>query len=160
MAYGVCKEICMPVEAELSLDLDMPVRKADREELLKAMGRVPRVQGEGAACPHRLASAELVTAPARVRPLRVLTDYEPGAGERDVLVEAPLEAGLAAPAEEIPHVWRPRRVGAGQHGRASCRPRRLPVSHRAGGGCPVKDNPLTFTMVSDRGSCETILRVK
>ena len=144
VAYGVCKDICMPVEAELSLDLDMPVRKADRDELLRTLLRVPRNQDAAAVCPHRFLSATLTgkdTAPV----LRVETEYEGSTLERDVMVEAPQEAGLAAPTLEA----------ASPLGRATYL---FPLSPE---GAPlITEKPLTFTMVSDQGSCESTSRVK
>jgi DsbC/DsbD-like thiol-disulfide interchange protein len=145
VAYGVCKDICMPVEAELSLDLDMPVRKGDRDELLRALALVPRQQSEGAACPHRLMSAKLVAGPAAKLILRVETAHDEGAGQRDVLVEAPAEAGLATPTVEA----------ASADGRDAYL---FPLEPE--GAALVKDKPVTFTMVSDRGSCESASRVE
>jgi DsbC/DsbD-like thiol-disulfide interchange protein len=145
VAYGVCKDICMPVEAELSLDLDMPVRKGDRDELAHALTLVPRQQGEGAVCAHRLVSARLVVGPATKPALRVETAHDAGAGQRDVLVEAPLEAGLSAPIAEP----------ASPAGRDAYL---FPLEPE--GAALVKDKPLTFTMVSDRGSCESTARVE
>lgn len=145
VAYGVCKDICMPVEAELSLDLDMPVRKGDRDELLRALTLVPRQQGEGAACAHRLMWAKLVVGTDAKPSLRVETAHDADAGQRDVFVEAPQEAGLAAPIVEA----------ASPTGQDAYL---FPLE--AEGAALVKNKPLTVTMVSDRGSCESTLRVE
>jgi DsbC/DsbD-like thiol-disulfide interchange protein len=144
VAYGVCKDICMPVEAELSLDLDRPVRKPDRDELLRTLGQVPRKQQEGAACSHRFLSAKLVS-PAEKPVLRVETAYEANVSQRDVMVEAPQEAGLAAPTLEA----------ASPAGRAAYL---FPLAPE--GVALIKDRPLTFTMVSDQGSCESTSAVE
>ena len=144
VAYGVCKDICMPVEAELSLDLDMPVRKSDRDELLRTLAQVPRRQEEGAPCPHRFLSARLVSLEEKPA-LRVETAYETGVQQRDLMVEAPQEAGIAAPMLDA----------ASPPGKAaylfSLEPEGVPL---------IQSRPLTFTMVSDQGSCESMALVK
>jgi hypothetical protein len=77
--------------------------------------------------------------------LRVETAYDTGTEQRDVMAEAPQEAGLAAPTMEA----------ASPPGRAAY------VFPLAPDGVPfVKEKPLTFTLVSDRGSCETTSRVE
>ena len=144
IAYGVCKDICMPVEAELSLDMDAPIRKGDREDLAAALARVPRRQGEGAQCPHRFLAARL--AGSGERPLlRVETAFEGKARGRDLMVEAPQEAALGAPTLE-------EKTAAGRTSYLfAVAPEAAPR---------LKDAPLTFTMVSDEGSCETTARVE
>jgi DsbC/DsbD-like thiol-disulfide interchange protein len=143
VAYGVCKDICMPVEAELSLDMDMPVRTPDREQLLRTLAQVPRRQDQGAECPHRFVSAKLTGGDQPV--LRVETAYEAGAERRDLMVEAPQEAGMTSPALDL----------------ASPAGRSVYLFPLAPEGVPLlREGPLTFTMVSDRGSCESRARVE
>lgn len=145
VAYGVCKEICMPVEAQLSIDLDAPVRKADRDALIAALGRVPLKQEDGARCPHRFVAARLVSAPERPL-LRVETAFDDGAAARDVIVELPQEAGLGAPRpDDTSHA----------PGRAVWH---FPLA--AEGATIVREKPVTVTTVSDRGSCESRARVE
>lgn len=139
VAYGVCKDICMPVEAQLSLDMDAPVRKRDREEVLSALGKVPRRQEAGALCPHRFVSARLTVADAG-RVLRVETAFDAGAEGRDLMVEAPLEVGLGAPSLDA----------QGPEGRAAYL---FPVAED--GLAQLKASPLTFTTISEQGSCES-----
>jgi DsbC/DsbD-like thiol-disulfide interchange protein len=140
----VCKDICMPVEAELNLDLDMPVRKADRETLLHTLEQVPRKQQVGADCPHRFLSAAIVSRD-EMPALRVETEYEASVGRHDLMVETHQDVGLAAPTQEA----------AASPGRAiyviALEPETVPL---------IREKPLTFTTVSDRGSCETISSVK
>jgi DsbC/DsbD-like thiol-disulfide interchange protein len=144
VAYGVCKDICMPVEAELSLDMDMPVRRPDREQLLRTLAQVPRRQDEGATCPHRFLSARL-TGGGEQPVLRVETAYEAGAEQRDLMVEAPQEAGVTSPALDP----------ASPPGRSVYL---FPLAPE--GVTLLRQGPLTFTMVSDRGSCESLARVE
>jgi DsbC/DsbD-like thiol-disulfide interchange protein len=139
IAYGICKDICMPVEAQLSLDMDTPVKASDREDLLAALARVPRKQEPGAPCPHRFASAKLI-GPADKPVLRVETAFDSGAEGRDLMVEAPQEAGLGAPSLE-----------AGSAAGRSAYLFPLPPE----GVSLLKTQPLGFTMVSDQGSCES-----
>lgn len=144
IAYGVCKDICMPVEAQLSLDMDAPVRRGDREDLIAALARVPRKQAAGTACPHRFVAARLAGSPERPL-LRVETAFEAGANRRDLMVEAPQDAALGAPALEE----------GGAVGRAAW------LFPLAPDGAPhLKEAPLTFTTVSDEGSCESTARVE
>jgi DsbC/DsbD-like thiol-disulfide interchange protein len=144
IAYGVCKDICMPVEAQLSLEMDAPVRKGDREDLAAALARVPRKQGEGAPCPHRFRVARL--AGSGERPLlRVETAFEASSSGRDLMVEAPQEAALAAPTLEA----------GTPAGRAA-----YLFALSAEDAPRLKEAPLTFTTVSDQGSCESTARVE
>jgi DsbC/DsbD-like thiol-disulfide interchange protein len=139
IAYGVCKDICMPVEAQLSLDMDAPVRKNDRQDVVAALGRVPRKQDTGTPCPHRFVSAKL-TGTADQQALRVETAFEPGSAGRDLMIDAPQEAGLGAPMLEA-------QSAPGQSAYTFA----LPAE-----GVPlIKEKPLTFTTVSDQGSCES-----
>ena len=144
VAYGVCKDICMPVEAELSLDLDMPVRKPDRDELLRTLSLVPRRQGEGALCPHRFLSAVLVSRD-EMPALRVETEYDESVRRHDLMVEAPQEAGLGAPTLEA------MRPPGHTIYMFALEPEGVPL---------IREKPLTFTMVSDQGSCESTFAVK
>ncbi len=144
IAYGICKDICMPVEAQLSLDMDRPVKGSDRAAVLATLARVPRKQEPGTACPHRFVSATLTKA-ADGPALRVETAFDPRVEGRDLMVEAPPEAGLGAPAPE--EVTSP--------GRATY------LFFLPAEGVPaLQEKPLTFTTVSDQGSCESTSPVK
>jgi DsbC/DsbD-like thiol-disulfide interchange protein len=144
VAYGVCKDICVPVEAQLSLDLDMPVRKADREDILHSLAQVPKRQGPDAACPHRFVSARLVRLNEKPA-LRVETSFDGRAATRDLMVEAPGDARLAAPTLDS-------RAAPGQAGYL------FPVEPDSVSA--LKGKLLTFTTVSDQGSCESIASVE
>lgn len=143
VAYGVCKDICVPVEAQLSLDLDMPVRGGDREEILHALGLVPKRQGPDAACPHRFVSARIVRMDEKPA-LRVETSFDKLAEARDLMVEVPREAHLAAPT-----------LDSSGPGRAAYL---FPVD--PDGVSALKGGTLTFTTVSDQGSCESTASVE
>jgi DsbC/DsbD-like thiol-disulfide interchange protein len=146
VAYGVCKDICMPVEAQLSLDLDAPVRMADYEQMVAAIRRVPAKQWQaGEACPHRFLSARLVESGGQAM-LRVETAFNAGAEGRDVMVELPQEAGLGAPVLDEQEK---------RSGRASYL---FPLS--ADSASLTKAQPVTFTTVSAQGSCESLARVE
>lgn len=144
IAYGVCKDICMPVDAELSLDMDAPAKSADRADVLAALSRVPRKQEPGAECPHSFVSATL-GGQAGGPVLRVETAFDAGTGARDLMVEAPQEAALGAPSLEA-------QAPAGRSAYL------FPVA--AEGVALLRDKPLTFTTVSDQGSCESTARVE
>jgi DsbC/DsbD-like thiol-disulfide interchange protein len=139
IAYGVCKDICMPVDAELSLDMDAPAKHNDRADVLAALERVPRKQQPGIQCPHRFVSAKLASADGRPV-LRVETAFDAGTDDRDLMVEAPQEAALGAPTLEAQSA----------EGRSS-----YLFQVEAESLSLLKDRPLTFTAVSDQGSCES-----
>jgi DsbC/DsbD-like thiol-disulfide interchange protein len=144
IAYGICKDICMPVEAQLSLDMDAPIKKSDVQDLTAALARVPRKQEPGAPCPHRFASAKL-GGEADKPALRVETVFDAGAAGRDLMVEAPPEAGLGAPVLEA----------GSPAGRSTYV---FPVPPE--GVSVLKDQPLMFTTVSNQGSCESLSPVE
>jgi DsbC/DsbD-like thiol-disulfide interchange protein len=144
VAYGICKDICMPVEAQLTLDMDMPAKASDREALHGALARVPKRQEPGVACPHRFLSA-MLAANGAATVLRVETAFDQAAQGRDLLVEADPGSGLGTPAPQETNV----------PGRAAYL---LPVPAESAG--LLKAKPLTFTTVSDRGSCESTAPVK
>jgi DsbC/DsbD-like thiol-disulfide interchange protein len=139
IAYGVCKDICMPVEAQLSLDMDAPVRSRDREEVLSALGRVPRRQEAGTLCPHRFVSARLTATDAGPA-LRVETAFDAGAEGRDLMVEVPQEVSLGVPSLD----------GQSPAGHTAYL---FPVAED--GLAQLKATPLTFTTISSQGSCES-----
>jgi DsbC/DsbD-like thiol-disulfide interchange protein len=145
VAYGVCKDICMPVETQLSLDMDAPVTKSDYAAFTHAINRVPRRQEPGVPCPHRFVSARL-SALEGGTVLRVETAYDSEVEERDLLVEAPREAGVGLrPILELP-------PGPGVAAWL------FPVE--AEGVAALKGRPVTFTTVSDLGSCESTASVE
>jgi DsbC/DsbD-like thiol-disulfide interchange protein len=144
IAYGVCKDICMPVEAQLSLDMDTPVRPRDREDLLAAMTRVPQKQGGGTACPHRFLGAWLSDGDSQPV-LRVETAFDRTVNHFDVMVEAAPEAGLGVPKLSL----------ARPFGRSAYL---FPVPPE--GVQALREKPLVFTTVSDKGSCESTSPVK
>jgi DsbC/DsbD-like thiol-disulfide interchange protein len=144
IAYGICKDICMPVEAQLSLDLDAPIRKDDRDRLLQSMASVPKPQTAEASCPHRFLSARVATQADDAPALRVETAHEAKAEERDVIVEAPAELSLPMPVVDRKAPDRTAYL--------------FPLSPESAGA--VKGQSLTFIAVSRNGSCETAARVE
>lgn len=144
VAYGICKDICMPVEAQLSLDMDTPVKAADRDALRSAMALVPRQQQPGAACPHRLVSAHTVTL-AGQEALRVETAHDPDAEERDLLAETGPSLILPAPTLEA----------GGTPGRSA-----YLFTPEAAGAATLKGRTFGFTALSSKGSCESKARVE
>jgi len=144
MAYGICKDICMPVEAELSLDLDAPVRKTDREEMIRVLSSVPRKQGPDISCPHRFLSAKLVRLGEKPA-LRVETSFDGDALERDLMTEAPEEIHLASPTLDP-------KSGPGRAAYL------LPADPESAPA--LQGTTITVTTVAKQGSCETTTRVE
>lgn len=146
IAYGICKDICMPVEAELSVDMDQPVlSKSEFESFTNALRQVPRRQGGEFPCPHRFVSAKLVERDGTTA-LRVETAFDEDAQERDLILEAPRESGVGL----APVV-----AEKGDSGVAA-----YDFRVAAEGVDGLKGKPLTFITVSDRGSCESISSVE
>lgn len=145
IAYGICKDICMPVEAQLSLDMDTPFEPADRDALQSAMAQVPKRQGaDGAACPHRVVAARRVTLSGS-EALRVETSYDEGAEERDLLAETEPDLVLPAPTLEA----------GGAPGRSA-----YVFAPDAASAAPLKGRMLGFTALSSKGSCESKARIE
>jgi DsbC/DsbD-like thiol-disulfide interchange protein len=146
VAYGVCKDICMPVEAQLSLDMDTPPKPSDREQVLAALDRVPRQQEPGGkSCPHRFLSARMTQGNEGKTQLRVETTFDRLAGGLDLIAEAPQEAGLGAPSPSMA------RVAGRSAWLFDVPPEGVPA---------LREKPLTFTAVSDQGSCESVSPVE
>jgi DsbC/DsbD-like thiol-disulfide interchange protein len=82
VAYGVCKEICIPAEARIRLDLDPPRSSLRAGPVARALARVPaqRAMGEGDAL------AILAVGPGEGGPLTVRARAPTGA---ELFVEGP-----------------------------------------------------------------------
>jgi len=103
--YGICKDVCIPVEAELALDVALDADDALPDAALEALDRVPRAQARVKPGDPVLvtAAATLGGGPAKIR----IEARFPGAADRAaVFIEAP--DGLFLPL--------PERIGDGGDG--------------------------------------------
>lgn len=105
--YGVCKDICIPAQAELSLTLPKDPAPSLRAMIKQALARVPRLQPPGAG-DLSVVSAEPMRGGDR-RGL-VVTVRAPSDASPRLFVEAPENWFLLASAE-------PKRVGTGAQGK-------------------------------------------
>ncbi len=140
-SFGVCREICIPAEAKLSLTLPPSALKGDpAPALLAALRRVPMPadarRGGGVQLERVTASLE-----GEHPHLLIEARFPPGSRGADVFVEAP--DGLYVP--------QPRRVADGAEGLL-----RFEVDLSRGDNArALKGKTLTLTLVSDAGSTET-----
>lgn len=94
--YGICKEICVPVEAELALDLPRDESEALPAEIEEAVKRIPRPQDKLAASDPVLlaATAKLDGAEPKIS---IEARFPDGAAGADAFVEAPDGAFVPLP---------------------------------------------------------------
>lgn len=142
--YGVCKEICIPAEAALSLAIGPEQAKDDSTELSEALKRVPAPESARRPGDPILKSvhAEL----AGPKPRLVLEAEFPGGGSHaDVFIEGPQDI----------YVPLPRKTGDNGTGR-------LTFEVDLSDGIDVQDlknKTLTATLVSDQGQSEATFSV-
>ncbi len=88
MAYGICKDICVPVDAELALEVPAGALAAAPPAALAALEAVPRGEGE-----HRPSDPELKRADVKrdgaVPRLVLEADFHGDASGADVFLDAP-----------------------------------------------------------------------
>ena len=94
--YGVCKDICIPSQAELSLKLPKSAAPALRASLDAALARVPRPQPLNASGPLSIIGAEPSAADGK--PRLAVTVRAPPASNPILFVEPPENWFLLAPA--------------------------------------------------------------
>jgi len=95
--YGVCKDICIPAQAELSLKLPKSALPAVRSALDNAVARVPRAQPLKAEGELSIVSAEPTTADGTPRLAVVVRS--PAASSPWLFIEPPENWFLLAPAQ-------------------------------------------------------------
>jgi len=140
--YGVCKEVCIPAEAKLQIELTGTADVETAAVLADSLAKVPRVAGAGATAASlpRLgkAAAELEGG----RPRLVLDAvFPPDAVGVDMLIEAPEGLYVPLPVEE-------RRQGDGTIRFVADLSRGVELAE-------LKGKPLTITLISAAGSTET-----
>jgi DsbC/DsbD-like thiol-disulfide interchange protein len=145
ISYGVCADICIPVEAELEHTIPAGEHEAHRSLLHTAMEKVPQRQLRGVYCPHYF-----ITAKRRIvngKPaILVKTAFQAKASGLDLFAEAPGGVDLPPPIRQ-PRASRGRlyHIIAFEDEKA--------VS-------ALKGQMLRLTMAADQGSCEIQWRVK
>jgi DsbC/DsbD-like thiol-disulfide interchange protein len=146
LTYGVCADICIPVEAMLQVEIAQPDDGAQHDALRFALDLVPRQQAQGVYCPHRLIAVReriVKGKPALV----VKTAFSDQATGLDLFAEAPPD-GVALPM--------PTRQPSTTRGRSHY----LIAFANAKAAKAFKGQTLTLTAVSEQGSCETTWRME
>jgi DsbC/DsbD-like thiol-disulfide interchange protein len=144
--YGVCKEICIPAEAALSLAVAPPQKGSGvPTEITEALARVPAPESErrpndpilkdvhaelGGAKPHLVLKAE----------------FPGGADHADIFIEAP--PGLYVPL--------PKKIADDGKGHATFE---VDLSDGVIDVKDLKDQKLTATLISNKGQSETTFSV-
>jgi DsbC/DsbD-like thiol-disulfide interchange protein len=142
--YGVCKEICIPGEAALSLAV-APGKPGGGipSEIGAALARVPAPKG--ALRPGDPVLKDVKAELEGPKPRLVLqADFPGGADHADIFIEAP--PGLYVPL--------PRKVADDGSGHAT-----FEVSLDAADAKDLKDQPLTATLISSKGQSEASFSV-
>jgi DsbC/DsbD-like thiol-disulfide interchange protein len=145
LTYGVCAEVCIPVDAELTLEIPPNLDSSYRNILIAALEFVPRRQARGVYCPHSFITAKRRMVNSRPT-LLIKTATEETATGLDLFVEAPDGVDLPPPRRQ-PRASRGRLFHIISFGTA-----------RAADALIGKT--LTLTMVANQGSCETTWRVE
>ena len=141
VSYGVCKDICVPAEAELQVVI--PPDAGNSQTLSNVLSRVPNRPARTGLDPS-LAAWTLDHAAGR--PKLILQVETASPGEADAFVEAP--GGIYVPL--------PKRLPGGSSGKAV-----FEVDLSDGVDLTaLKGQPLTVTMVDDRGQSETTITLE
>jgi len=142
--YGVCKEICIPAEAALSLAI-APEQASDASpELADALKRVPAPEGKRRPGDPVLTRVRSELAGPKPR-LLLEAEFPGGAEHADIFVEAP--EGLYVPL--------PKKIADDGAGRAT-----FEIELTDGiDAKDLKDKQLTATLVSDKGQSEATFSV-
>lgn len=135
--YGICREICIPAEAELSLTIPAEIKGADSPEIAAALAQVPRSE-------RRPEDPELVWREAKFdsQPPKLVLEarFPKSADTADMFVEASEGAYVPLP------------VRTGAEGDKV----RFEVDLSQGSELDeLRGSSLTITMVSGRGQSET-----
>lgn len=145
ISYGVCADICIPVETELEHTIPPGEHEAHRSLLRAALEKVPQPQLRGVYCPHYF-----ITAKRRVvngKPAILLkTAFQAKASGLDLFAEGPDGVDLPPPVRQP-------RASRGRLYHIIAFENEATVN-------ALKGQMLRLTMAADQGSCETHWRVK
>jgi DsbC/DsbD-like thiol-disulfide interchange protein len=145
LIYGVCADICIPVEGTAELSIPAEDGSEYAATLANALGKVPYSQAEGVYCSHRFTGAQL-DAGEDGAVLLIETAHDAGVTGRDIFIER--GNGLALPPAELE---------AEPESGKSVFAVRLDSSETT---ASIRNEPLLLTLTSDQGSCETPLRIE
>lgn len=140
VSLGICRDICIPAEAKLSLTLPPTLLQGKSlPALVAALERVPRPAGKAGANAPRIEQAKAVLDGERPH-LVIEARFPPGSRGGDVFIEAP----------DSIYIPQPRRLSDG-----SGDTQRFEVDLSRGDNArELKGKTLTLTLVSDAGATE------
>ena len=140
VSLGICRDICIPAEAKLSLTLPPSLLQGKPlPALVAALERVPRPAGKAGANAPRIEQAKAVLDGERPH-LVIEARFPPGSRGGDVFIEAP----------DSIYIPQPRRLSDG-----SGDTQRFEVDLSRGDNArELKGKTLTLTLVSDAGATE------
>ncbi|MDJ0512215.1 MAG: protein-disulfide reductase DsbD family protein [Methyloceanibacter sp.] len=136
--YGLCKDLCIPVSVDLKADLPADLGRGDARLIESARARVPALAGAKTLPRLGTVTADLN---GKEPSLEIEALFAPGAANTDL---------FASSSEVLIPV--PKALGPLTDGRQ----RFLVVFPTADEAAAIKGKPLSFTLVSDQGSSETI----
>lgn len=144
-SLGICRDICIPAEARLSLTLPPSLLSGKpMPALVAALGRVPQPAGKSRADAPRLVQATAVLEGEHPR-LVIDARFPPGSRSGDVFIEAP----------DSIYIPQPKRVSA-----SGGETLRFEVDLSRGDNArELKGKTLTLTLVSDAGATEAMWTV-
>ena len=141
LAFGVCREICVPSEGTYEVTIPAEARPRAPEALRQAIERIPKIASAASALPLVMKSqASLEGAAAK---LTMHVNFPKGTAGADVFVEGP-------PGEFVPLPT--------QTGKVDDKTLVFEIDLSKGADiAALKGKPLRVTMVSDAGASETTL---
>ena len=145
ISYGVCSEICIPVEAVLELEIPAAPHETHRDRIRTALERVPRGQEQGVYCPHSFIAAKRHSVNGRPA-LVIKTAFEENATGLELFVEGPDGQALPSPSLQPP----------ASRGRSHY----VIFFDTQASVDALLSKTLILTTVSNQGSCESTWRVK
>lgn len=135
--YGLCKDLCIPNEVALRVDLPADLGKGDATLLKTALARVPK-PAQADALPRIVRITSQLDGPAPGLKIEAL--FPPGASGTDLFIESP---DIVVPV--------PKALGPLKDGKQNF----TVTFYLPADAAAIKGKPLTFTLVSSDGSTET-----
>lgn len=140
LEYGICKEICVPAEATLALDLPAGFGAPEPAEVVAALARVPGPPGEGKPA----VTAQTFTLDGATPQIAFTARFMSSLDHADAFVE--VDDGTFVPL--------PRKVGIGRD-----RTQDFVVELAPAEAADLKGKTLIVTLVSDDGQSETRIAI-
>ena len=145
ISYGICADICIPLEAVLQLDITPAPHETHRDRIRAALDLVPKPQEQGVYCPHSFIAARRHSVNGRPA-LVIKTAFEENATGLELFVEAPEGLSLPSPSLQPPS----------SRGRSHY----VMFFDTQAAVDALLGKEIILTTASNQGSCESTWRVK